>query len=134
MIALSAWLPPFGTLAGEAARALATAFLLVLFASGEAWQHFGHPRAEWTRKLAHAGAGVVTAAFPWLFAWHGTVLLLAFGFAGIGDCRHAAWDGSDIHGVARRCSEGGLDHPLAIYLLFILAGDRPVSTSSPSWC
>lgn len=126
MNALLAWLPPFGTVAGEAARAgLVTAFLLVLFAAGEAWRRLGHPRAEWTRKLAHVGAGVVTAAFPWLFAWHGTVLLLAFGFAGIMVAtRRLGWLQS-IHGVERR-SEGGLYYPLAIYLLFVLAGDRPV--------
>lgn len=122
----AAWLPPFGTVAGEAARAgLVTLFLLALFAAGEAWRHWGDPPAEWTRKLAHVGAGVVTAAFPWLFAWHGTVLLLAFGFAGIMvGTRRLGWLRS-IHGVARR-SEGGLYYPVAIYLLFLIAGDRPV--------
>jgi phytol kinase len=126
MNALLQWMPPFGTLAGEVARAgLVTAFLLVLFAAGEAWRHWGNPPAEWTRKLAHVGAGVVTAAFPWLFAWHWTVLLLAFGFAGIiFGTRRLGWLQS-IHGVARR-SEGGIYYPVAIYLLFLLAGDRPV--------
>ena len=121
-----AWLPPFGTVAGEVARAgLVTLFLLVLFAIGEAWRHWGDPPAEWTRKLAHVGAGVVTAAFPWLFAWHGTVLLLAFGFAGIVfGTRRLGWLQS-IHGVERR-SEGGIYYPVAIYLLFLFAGDRPV--------
>lgn len=120
------WMPPFGTVAGEVARAgLVTAFLLLLFAAGEAWRHFGSPPAEWTRKLAHFGAGAVTAAFPWLFAWHWTVLLLAFGFAGIiFGTRRLGWLQS-IHGVARR-SEGGIYYPIAIYLLFLLAGDRPV--------
>ncbi|HLM69488.1 MAG TPA: hypothetical protein VK358_18245 [Longimicrobium sp.] len=122
----AAWLPPFGTVAGEVARAgLVTAFLLVLFVAGEAWRHWGSPPAEWTRKLAHVGAGVVTAAFPWLFAWHWTVLLLAFGFAGIiFGTRRLGWLRS-IHGVARR-SEGGIYYPVAIYLLFLIAGDRPV--------
>jgi phytol kinase len=120
------WMPPFGTVAGEVARAgLVTAFLLMLFVAGEAWRHFGKPPAEWTRKLAHVGAGVVTAAFPWLFAWHWTVLLLAFGFAGIiFGTRRLGWLQS-IHGVERR-SEGGIYYPVAIYLLFLLAGDRPV--------
>lgn len=120
------WMPPFGTLAGEAARAaLVTAFLLVLFATGEAWRHWGSPPAEWTRKLAHVGAGVVTAVFPWLFRWHWTVLILAFGFALIMfGTRRLGWLRS-IHGVERR-SEGGIYYPVAIYLLFLLAGDRPV--------
>jgi dolichol kinase len=126
MNGLLGWMPPFGTVAGEAARAgLVTAFLLVLFAAGEAWRHYGKPPAEWTRKLAHFGAGAVTAAFPWLFAWHWTVLLLAFGFAAIiFGTRRLGWLQS-IHGVARR-SEGGIYYPVAIYLLFLLAGDRPV--------
>ena len=120
------WLPPFGTVAGELARAgLVTVFLLILFAAGEAWRHFGNPPAEWTRKGAHVGAGLVTAAFPWLIAWHGTVLLLAFGFAGIIFLtRRLGWLRS-IHGVERR-SEGGIYYPVAIYLLFLLAGDRPL--------
>jgi phytol kinase len=120
------WLPPFGTLAGEAARAgLVTAFLLLLFAACEAWRHWGRPPAEWTRKLAHVGAGVATAAFPWMIAWHWTVLLLAFGFALIiFGTRRLGWLQS-IHGVERR-SEGGIYYPVAIYLLFLLAGDRPV--------
>lgn len=120
------WLPPFGTLAGETARAgLVTLFLLVLFAACEAWRHWGHPPAEWTRKLAHVGAGVVTAVFPWMIAWHWTVLLLAFGFALIiFGTRRLGWLQS-IHGVERR-SEGGIYYPVAIYLLFVLAGDRPV--------
>jgi phytol kinase len=126
MNAVLGWLPPFGTLAGEAARAgLITAFLLVLFAGCEAWRHFAHPPAEWTRKLAHVGAGVITAAFPWMIAWHWTVLVLAFGFAVIiFGTRKLGWLQS-IHGVERR-SEGGIYYPVAIYLLFLLAGDRPV--------
>jgi phytol kinase len=119
-------LPPFGTVAGEVARAgIVTAFLLLLFALCEGWRRVGSPPVEWTRKLAHFGAGAVTAVFPWMFAWHGTVLLLAFGFAGIVlATRRLGWLRS-IHGVERR-SEGGLYYPIAIYLLFLLAADRPV--------
>jgi phytol kinase len=126
MTALLDWLPPFGTLAGEAARAgLISLFLVALFAAGEAWRHWGNPPAEWTRKGAHVGAGVITAAFPWLIAWHWTVLLLALGFAVIiFGTRRLGWLQS-IHGVERH-SQGGIYYPVAIYLLFLLAGDRPV--------
>jgi phytol kinase len=126
MNGLLQWLPPFGTLAGEVARAgLVTVFLLALFAAGETWRHLGNPPAEWTRKLAHFGAGAVTAVFPWLFAWHWSVLIMAFGFAGIiFGSRRLGWLQS-IHGVERR-SEGGIYYPVAIYLLFLLAGDQPV--------
>jgi phytol kinase len=126
MNALLQALPPFGTVAGEVARAvLVTLFLLLLFAVCEGWRRIGHPPAEWTRKLAHVGAGLVTASFPWLIAWHGTVLLLALGFAGIVYAtRRMEWLPS-IHGVERR-SEGGIYYPAAIYLLFLIAGDHPV--------
>ena len=126
MNALFAWLPPFGTLAGEAARAgLITLALLVLFALCEAWRRWGNPPAEWTRKLAHVGAGVITAAFPWLIAWHWTVLVLAAGFAVIIFGTRKLGMLQSIHGVERR-SQGGIYYPVAIYLLFLLAGDRPV--------
>ncbi|HEX6042630.1 hypothetical protein [Longimicrobium sp.] len=126
MNALTGWMPPFGTVGGELARAgLVSVFLLLLFAIGEAWRHFGNPPAEWTRKLAHFGAGAVTAAFPWLFAWHGTVLILAFGFAGIIFATRRLGLLQSIHGVERR-SEGGIYYPIAIYLLFLLAGNQPV--------
>lgn len=126
MNALLGWMPPFGTVPGELARAgLVSVFLLALFVIGEAWRRFGDPPVEWTRKLAHVGAGAVTAVFPWLFAWHGTVLILAFGFAGIIFATRRLGLLQSIHGVARR-SEGGIYYPVAIYLLFLLAGDRPV--------
>lgn len=126
MNALPGWMPPFGTVPGELARAgLVSVFLLMLFVAGEAWRHWGSPPAEWTRKLAHVGAGAVTAVFPWMFAWHWTVLILAFGFAGIIFATRRLGLLQSIHGVTRR-SEGGIYYPIAIYLLFLLAGDRPV--------
>ena len=61
----ASWLPPFGTVAGEVARAgLVTLFLLVLFAAGEAWRHWGRPPAEWTRQLAQRRAWRWTICSP----------------------------------------------------------------------
>lgn len=121
-----AWPPPFGTVAGEAVRgALVAAAILLLFAAGEAWRRWGSPRPEWTRKLVHFGAGAIVAAFPWLIASHWTVLALALSFAAIIVGTRRLGVLASVHGVARR-SEGGVYYPLAIYLLFLLAGDAPV--------
>jgi len=119
-------MPPFGTLAGELARAaLCGAGFLLLFALAEGWRAASNPPAEWTRKLVHFGGGLIAATFPWLFASHWTVLMLGapffvvlWGTRRLGLLR-------SVHGVARK-SEGGLYYPVAIYLLFVLASAKPV--------
>ncbi|HEX6368881.1 MAG TPA: hypothetical protein VF006_08110 [Longimicrobium sp.] len=119
-------LPPWGTPAAETARAaLVSALLLLLFAAAELWKRRWDPPTEWTRKLVHFGGGVVAAGFPWLFARHWTVLALGIAFAAIiwGTRRMGLLQG--IHGVQRR-SQGGIYYPVAIYLVFLLAADRPV--------
>jgi phytol kinase len=110
----------------EALRALlVSAAILLLFAAGELWRVWGSPRPEWTRKLVHFGAGAIVAVFPWVIRSHWTVLALALSFAGIVVAtRRLGWLRS-VHGVERR-SEGGVYYPVAIYLLFLLAGDQPV--------
>ena len=121
-----ALLPPFGTPAGEIARAaIAGTGFLVLFAVAEAWRALRHPPAEWTRKLVHFGGGLIAAAFPWLFAWHWTVLVLGGVFFLIlwGTRRLGLLQ--SVHGVTRH-SEGGLYYPVAIYILFVVAAARPV--------
>ena len=123
---LYAALPPPGTLAGEAARAAAVAPLfLLLFGAAELWRKTAAPPVEWTRKAVHTGGGVIAAGFPWIFASHWTVLALGAAFGGIlwGTRRLGVL--RSVHGVERR-SEGGLYYPLAIYLLFLIAGRTPV--------
>ncbi len=119
-------IPPFGTVAGEVARAvIVSGVLLLLFAAGETWRRRWNPPTEWTRKLVHVGGGVVAAPFPWLFRWHWTVLALGAAFAVIiVGTKRLGLLGS-VHAVERR-SEGGLYYPVAIYLLFALAGGQPV--------
>lgn len=111
---------------GEALRALLVAgAILLLFGGGEAWKRWGSPRPEWTRKLVHFGAGAIVAVFPWVFRSHWTVLGLALAFAAIIlGTRRLGVLGS-VHGVERR-SQGGVYYPLAIYLLFLVAGAEPV--------
>ena len=120
------WLPPFGTLAGELARAaIAGVGFLLLFAVAEAWRALRNPPVEWTRKLVHFVGGLIAAAFPWLFATHWTVLALGGAFFLIlwGTRRLGLLQ--SVHGVTRH-SEGGLYYPIAIYILFVIAAARPV--------
>ncbi|HEY7771232.1 MAG TPA: hypothetical protein VIB55_23880, partial [Longimicrobium sp.] len=93
-------LPPFGTVAGEVARAaIVSAVLLLLFAGAEAWKRLGNPPPEWTRKLVHFGGGVVAAGFPWVFRWHWTVLVLGSAFATIIFASRRMGMLGSIHGV-----------------------------------
>jgi phytol kinase len=110
----------------EAIRGAAVAAaILLLFALAETWRALARPRAEWTRKLVHFGAGGIVAAFPWILSSHWTVLALALAFAGIILATRRLGVLRSVHGVERR-SEGGVYYPLAIYLLFLLAADQPV--------
>ena len=123
---LYAALPPPGTLAGEAARAAAVAPLfLLLFGAAELWRKAAGPPVEWTRKAVHTGGGVIAAGFPWIFASHWTVLALGAAFGGILWGTRRLGILRSVHGVERR-SEGGLYYPLAVYLLFLIAGRTPV--------
>jgi len=122
----TAWLPPFGTWSGEAARAA-----LVLLAFGalvgaaELWHRHAHPPVEWTRKLVHFGAGVLACAFPWIFASPWTLLVVAvLGGAPVFAARLRGGLAS-IFGVERR-SLGDVYFPIAILVLFVIGREQPV--------
>lgn len=118
-------LPPAGTFAGEALRAaLVAPLFLLLFGAAELWRRVASPPVEWTRKAVHTGGGVIAAGFPWIFASHWTVLALGAAFGGILWGTRKLGLLQSVHGVARR-SEGGLYYPLAVYLLFLIAGGTP---------
>lgn len=118
-------LPPFGTVAGEAARAgLVGLAFGAIFVAAELWRRIALPPVEWTRKLVHFGGGVIVGLFPWLFASHWTVLALALlATAALGGGRRLGLLLS-VTGVERE-SRGDLLFPLTGYLLFALAHDRP---------
>lgn len=119
-------LPPFGSPAGELARlVLVLAAFGALFAAAELWRRHGSPPVEWTRKLVHLGGGVVSGAFPWLFAHHWSVLAIALGAIGAFAYgrRHAML--ASVTGVARR-SRGEVWFPAGVYLLFVVARHEPV--------
>jgi dolichol kinase len=112
--------------AEEALRAAGVgAIFLLIFAAAELWRRFGRPEPEWTRKLVHFGGGIVSLALPWLVRTHWTVLVLGALFAAILLLTRKLGLLESVHGVERK-SEGGLYFPIAVYVMFLLAADRPV--------
>lgn len=113
-------------LAGETLRAAGIAgIFLTVFAIAEGWRRFGSPRPEWTRKLVHFGGGMVSLALPWLVRSHWTVLVLGAMLGGVLLLTRRLGLLRSVHGVARN-SEGTVYFPIAVYLVFVLAADRPI--------
>jgi len=121
---IAAWLPPFGSVAGEATRAalvLAAFFALVLGAEG--WHRRSHPPVEWTRKLVHFGAGLIATSFPWLFASPWTLAVVALlGAVPVVAARRAL---GSVFAVERE-SLGEIYFPLAVFVLFLIGRERPI--------
>lgn len=112
--------------AGEALRAAGIAgIFLAIFAMAEGWQRFGTPQPEWTRKLVHFGGGVVSLALPWLVRSHWTVLVLGGTLGLLLLLTRRLGLLSSVHGVTRH-SEGAIYFPVAVYVVFLLAADRPI--------
>jgi dolichol kinase len=119
-------LPPFGSPAGELVRAsLVLVALGAVLAAAEVWHHLRHPPAEWTRKLAHFGIGLVTCALPWLLSSIWTLLGLAVAAsAPVLWARSRGWLRS-VFAVERE-SWGEVYFPLAVVVLFAIGRERPV--------
>jgi dolichol kinase len=112
-------------LAGEIVRGAAVgALFLLIFGAAEAWRSLASPRPEWTRKLVHFCGGLVSLGLPWLVRSHWTVLALGAALAGLLLLTRRLGLLNSVHGVDRR-SEGGVYFPLAVYVVFLLAADRP---------
>jgi len=119
-----AFLPPFGTWAGELSRAglFAVAFAVII-AVAETWYRRLHPPVEWTRKFVHLAFGGLALLLPWLFAHVGTVLALAtLGALPLVFARRSL---PSVFAV-ERSSRGELYFPLGIVLLFAVANRQPV--------
>jgi phytol kinase len=114
------------TFSGEAVHmAIVAAMFLTIFLIAELWTRARTPEPELTRKFVHFAGGLVAMSFPWLFASHVSVLLLAIAFVLVLVVGHRTGLVTSVHGVARR-SYGELYFPLAIYLLFLVAHRQPL--------
>ncbi len=126
MTPLPAYLPAWGTPAGELARAaLAGAAFVAILAIAEWWQRRMAPPVEWTRKLVHFAGGVVIAFFPWLFSTHWTVLGLGLAMLAIFAGARRLGMLLSVTGV-ERASAGERWYPVGVYLLFVVARHEPV--------
>jgi len=98
-------------------------FLLILLAA-ECWTRLGSPKAEWTRKAVHLGGGLVCLLFPFLIESWQIVLVIACLMVGLFVVGASTGLLKCVHQVERR-TLGSVWYPLAIFLVFLLAHDRP---------
>lgn len=98
----------------------ALAFVL-LFGLGEFLHHYKQVKAESTRRLVHAGSGIMALSFPLLFNSHWSVLVLSLGFFML-LLASQKWRSilKSINGVKRKTA-GSLLFPVVIYGCFALA-------------
>ena len=124
-------LPPVPPLLGVA---LVMGALGVALAGFRWLQVTGRISPEAARKGVHVAMGGLTLAFPWLFRSLWPVLLLAgLALAAMAALRVGALRqsvGGVLHDVGRE-SVGDLAFPVAVALLFILAGGEPVFYAVP---
>ncbi len=106
------------------AAAVACAYLLV-FAAGEAVRRAFPSLPELARKTVHLLGGLVALALPFVIRSHWTVLVLAAGMIGIIELTRRMGGLRSVHGVGRE-SHGAVYFPVSVYLVFLLAHDRPV--------
>lgn len=88
-----------------------------LFATAEVLYRWRGVPAEYTRKLVHAGTGLLTLLFPILLTSHWQVLLLCGSFALILWSTQRIGMLPSIHAI-RRTSHGSICYPTVVYLVF----------------
>jgi phytol kinase len=101
-----------------------SALFFGLLIVAELWMRLGTPKPEWTRKLVHLGGGMIGIFLPWLIESPLVVLVLTVSLSSIfllGDKTKLL---KSLHGVERK-SRGSEYYPLAIWLVFVIAADRP---------
>jgi len=103
---------------------LITTLFFLLLAAAETWARLGHPKPEWTRKLVHLGGGLIGLSLPWLVESPLVVLLLTASLSAL-FVLGERWNFlKSLHKVERK-TRGSEYYPLAIWLVFVLAADRP---------
>ncbi|MDP1563866.1 MAG: hypothetical protein Q8M16_21000 [Pirellulaceae bacterium] len=105
------------------ASIIASAFLALL-ACAEAWRYWFKPPTEYTRKLVHAGGGLIALGLPLLVSSHWVVLILAAGMGLLFVASKRFGFLASVHAIERK-SRGAEYYPVVIYLLFVLAAGEP---------
>ncbi|HEX2121549.1 MAG TPA: hypothetical protein VHL59_07900 [Thermoanaerobaculia bacterium] len=101
-----------------------TAAFGVVLATAELWSRLGSPKPEWTRKLVHLGGGMIGLALPWLIESPLVVFVLTASLSALFLLGEQTKLLKSLHGVERK-SRGSEYYPLAIWLVFLIAADRP---------
>lgn len=95
-----------------------------LLVVAELWRRLGEPAPEHTRKLVHLGGGLACLFFPFLVDSPLVVLGMALAMSAVFALGGRWGFLRSLHGVGRP-SRGAEYYPLAIFLVFLLVGDRP---------
>jgi len=119
--ALASLAPAAGDLRGAA---LLSAVFLALLAVAELWRRLGDAPPEWSRKLVHLAGGVTCLAFPFLVRSPLVVLLMATALTAVFALGGRWGVLQSLHSIDRP-SRGAEYYPLAVFLVFLAARDRP---------
>src|SRR5687768_6084099 len=95
----------------------------VILVAAEVWSRLGG-KPEHTRKLVHLGGGMIGLALPWLIESPLVFLVLTASLSALFLAGEKTKLLRSIHRVERR-SRGSEYYPLAIWLVFVIAADRP---------
>lgn len=111
-------------------REIITAFIfavvyIFIFLIGEVVKKRMPTQSEISRKAVHLLGGLTAMSFPYFISSHWTILALALSFCSIVIITKRKGLLKSVHGVERK-SYGGIYYPIAIYLIFLMAGNRPV--------
>jgi phytol kinase len=82
-------------------------------------------KPEISRKFIHFSGGLLSLSFPFYFKWHWTVLALALGFCLILLVLKQKKHLGSLFDIERKTG-GAIYFPLAIYLIFLMAHNKPV--------
>ncbi len=98
---------------------------ILIFLIGEAVRKRIPTQPEISRKAVHLLGGLTAMSFPYFIASHWTILALALSFCSIVIITKRKGLLKSVHGVERK-SYGSIYYPIAIYLIFLMASNRPV--------
>jgi phytol kinase len=107
---------------------LSAAVPLVLFLAllgvAEWWARSADVPSEWPRKLVHLTGGLIGLTFPWFVTSPWIVLVFALGLSSLFLLGARGRFLRCLHSVTRR-TLGSEYYPLAVFLVFLMAGDEP---------